>query len=175
MALITCEECNHKISDQAKSCPSCGALKKKEKSLMLPIIAIAIFVGFAWQTITKNDGTPSVTVPFPESTKTISEPDTCKIDDIKCLGNKGYIHATGYCKRHIEKLSTNDFKWTDGILSSMFSSFQWLDKEHGTITYIGDKIKFQNENGVFINMVYSCDVLATGTVISVRTKPGKLN
>ncbi len=174
MALITCYECKKQISDQAKSCPLCGALKKKEKSLILPIIAVAIFVGVAWQAITKNDGAPSATVPFPESTKIISEPENCKIDDIKCLGNKGYIHAAGYCKRPIEKLSSNDFKWTNGVMSQIFTGFQWLDKEHGTITYIGDKIMFQNDQGVFINMVYSCDVLATGTLIGVRTKPGKL-
>jgi hypothetical protein len=28
MALITCAECDHKISDQAASCPSCGAPQK---------------------------------------------------------------------------------------------------------------------------------------------------
>jgi hypothetical protein len=28
MALITCAECGHKISDQATSCPSCGAPQK---------------------------------------------------------------------------------------------------------------------------------------------------
>ena len=28
MSLITCDECNAEISDQAKACPNCGAKKK---------------------------------------------------------------------------------------------------------------------------------------------------
>jgi len=28
MALVNCPECNHKVSDKAKSCPECGACEK---------------------------------------------------------------------------------------------------------------------------------------------------
>ena len=32
MALINCDECGNKISDQAPACPKCGALTKRGKN-----------------------------------------------------------------------------------------------------------------------------------------------
>lgn len=38
MALINCPECNHEISDSAKSCPHCGFRIKKSNNKKVPII-----------------------------------------------------------------------------------------------------------------------------------------
>lgn len=173
MALINCSECNKKISDSAKNCPSCGAPVPKEKSLMPRIILIAIIIGVTWSAFTKNDEKKLTAISFSES-ESNTDQDKCKTDDITCIANKGVAKATGQCKRQIEKLSVNEYKWENSLLKPIFSKVQWFDQDHGTITYIGDKIKFQNDSNAFVNMIYQCDVLITGNVIGVRAKPGKL-
>lgn len=47
MALIACNECRKEISDQAKSCPSCGApIKKPKKSIGAGTIILVVAVVF---------------------------------------------------------------------------------------------------------------------------------
>lgn len=173
MALIKCSECDKKISDSAKNCPSCGAPVPKEKSLIPRIILIAIIIGIAWTALTKNQSETPTKTSFTES-KTNTEQEICKTDDITCIAKKGVAKATGPCKRQIEKLAKNDHRWENGLLDPVFTKVQWFDQDHGTITYLGDKIKFQNDTNSFTNMIYECDVLITGQVIGVRAKPGKL-
>ena len=36
MALINCPECNHEMSDQAKTCPNCGYKIPKVKRVLSP-------------------------------------------------------------------------------------------------------------------------------------------
>ena len=45
MALISCTECGHKISDKAESCPSCGA-QHKNRSKARKGLAVFVAVGF---------------------------------------------------------------------------------------------------------------------------------
>lgn len=49
MAIINCPECGHEVSDQAKSCPSCGVSIKKfndkfvrTKAIILAIVIVTI-------------------------------------------------------------------------------------------------------------------------------------
>ena len=174
---IKCEECGNEISDKAAVCIKCGAplpvltkappapskglnqkLTKHEVWATFIILFIVLFV------IAKSDNTTQ--------SKT---PATCANDDLSCLGNKGIIAAGVYCKEPIEKLALHSVKWTDGTLDMKFSRFRWKDKNAGTITYIGDKVEFQNGFGAFTPMTYTCDLSGDNqTVIDVQAEEGRL-
>jgi TM2 domain-containing membrane protein YozV len=45
MALVTCEECNHQVSDQAVTCPSCGCpfeVEEKKDRTVAALLAIIL-------------------------------------------------------------------------------------------------------------------------------------
>ena len=43
MAILQCYECHHQVSDQAKSCPSCGAeFQVKHKTSVWRILAVLL-------------------------------------------------------------------------------------------------------------------------------------
>lgn len=55
------------------------------------------------------------------------------------------------------------------------SHFRWLDEKAGTLTYIGDKIQFQNGFGAWQTHIYECDYNpATESALSVSARPGRL-
>ena len=75
----------------------------------------------------------------------------------------------------VERLAKYSFEWTDGVLGSKFTHFRWLNKEKGTVTFIGDKIKFQNGFGAWGNYIYECDFdPKSNVVIDVRAREGRL-
>src|SRR6185295_2511694 len=39
MALVNCPECNHKVSDKAKSCPECGYVMEERTSTIADLLA----------------------------------------------------------------------------------------------------------------------------------------
>jgi hypothetical protein len=79
------------------------------------------------------------------------------------------------CRDPIERLAKNDFEWTDGILEPKFSHYRWRDEAKGELTYIGDKIKYQNGFGAWIHHTYQCDLDSSGErVMDVRAAPGRL-
>ena len=77
-----------------------------------------------------------------------------------------------------ERLSQYDMKWDEMHIGERFSKITWKDKEHGIVTYIGDRAKFQTPAGAYINVIYSCDIDPTDTNNPVRgvqlLGPGKL-
>jgi hypothetical protein len=96
--------------------------------------------------------------------------------DLKCWGEKHMVSASVYCKRFVERMAKNNFEWTDGLLEPKFSHYRWKDQAAGSVTYIGDKIKFQNGFGAWIYHTYECDLDASGkNVLDVRARPGRLN
>lgn len=52
MALIKCNECGHKVSDRAKTCPNCGVeieakpVKKNRSKLLMVLIGVMVIIGF---------------------------------------------------------------------------------------------------------------------------------
>ena len=99
----------------------------------------------------------------------------CEKDDLQCLGNAGLINAGVYCKDKVEKLAKHSVKWTDGWADSKFSRFGWRNKEDVVITYVGNKIEFQNGFGAFTPMIYECDLASDNkTVLGVRAEEGRL-
>ena len=100
----------------------------------------------------------------------------CTKDDLSCLGEKGLSGASVYCKKEIEKFAKYSVKWTDTSLFDMkFSRYRWKDQPAGIITYIGDKVEFQNGFGAFTPMTYECDLMPDNkTVLDARVYEGRL-
>ncbi|WP_445357069.1 hypothetical protein ACJJIC_12495 [Microbulbifer sp. ANSA002] len=95
--------------------------------------------------------------------------------DLKCWAEENFISATVHCNRYIEQLAEYSHRWTNAWLEPKFSYYRWKDISAGVVTYIGDKIQFQNGFGAFQNHVYECDYSPTfESVIDVRAEPGKI-
>lgn len=98
----------------------------------------------------------------------------CKTD-LQCWGDKHSIKASFACRPHVERLAKYQFEWTDGWLDSKFSRFKWKDKARGQLTYVGDKIKFQNGFGAWQFAIYTCDYdPLADVVLNVDATPGRM-
>lgn len=98
----------------------------------------------------------------------------CKTD-LQCWGDKHSIKASFACRPHVERLAKYQFEWTDGWLDSKFSRFGWKNKAKGQLTYVGDKIKFQNGFGAWQFATYTCDYdPVADTVLNVAANAGRL-
>ena len=94
---------------------------------------------------------------------------------LHCWGDKHSVAASVYCPDSVERLARYDHEWTDGFLGSKFSRFAWKDRKRGTLTYIGDEIKFQNAFGAWQPHTYHCDFdPLQRQVLDVRAMPGRL-
>lgn len=99
----------------------------------------------------------------------------CKTD-LSCWGEENLAAGGAYCQPYVERLAKYSHKWTDSTLELKFYKYRWADKSKGTVTYIGDRIQFQNGFGAFQNHVYECDFdPATNRVLNVRAEPGRLS
>jgi hypothetical protein len=57
----------------------------------------------------------------------------------------------------------------------MFSNWRWENKSKGIVTFIGDKIQFENGSGASENYIYESDYdPASKKVLDIRATPGKL-
>lgn len=168
MAMTKCKECKNEVSTSAKTCPHCGvsnpSVTAKQQLLGLVILGVLIAAGFSMC----SGGDESK----PEVPKV--DDATCK-QDLQCWGDRHNVGAAVMCAGPVEKLAKYSARWTDGLLEPKFSHFRWLNKQQGTITYIGDKIEFQNGFGAFQKHVYECDYHPeTKKVLDVRARPGQL-
>lgn len=170
MAMTKCKECGKEISTSANSCPHCGVKNPgaSAKDYIVGTVAlVVIFLGLAMWI-----GTPQK--PKQTAAEKAAVEAACK-QDLQCWGDKHNVAAGVYCKDYVEKLAKYSHEWTDGMLEPKFSHFRWKDKSKGYITYIGDKVKFQNGFGAWQNYVYECDLdPETNTVLDVRARPGRL-
>lgn len=56
-----------------------------------------------------------------------------------------------------------------------FASFRWQGKEKSALSYVGDKVEFQNGFGAYQAMNYTCDYDPVHKrVLGVWAKPGRL-
>lgn len=163
MALAKCKECEKEVSTSAKTCPHCGVkypgvTDVSTTSIFVGTFAIGIILFLISQCSTGDKE---------------SEKATCKLD-LKCWGGNNLIDATVDCKKYVEKLSLYSARWT-GDTTDRFSHFRWLNKEKATLTFVGDKIEFQNGFGAYQAHVYECDYDPTSkTVLDVHARPGRL-
>lgn len=77
--------------------------------------------------------------------------------DLQCWGDRHAAMAGFRCASEVERLAAYSHQWTDGILESKFPRFMWKDREAGILTYMGDRIQFQNGFGAWVNHSYFCD------------------
>ncbi len=182
MALTNCKECKKEVSTSAKVCPHCGvkdpgvtlALKVGSTIFFIVVIWIIVAVMFGGDDKQKADTVAVKTAPAKTPEQIAAELAACKAD-IQCWGDKYNVEADIQCDEYIERLANYSFEWTDGWMDPKLSHFRWLDQDKGWITYIGDKIKFQNGFGVWQNIIYECDFAPeTNTVMNVRAEPGML-
>lgn len=96
-------------------------------------------------------------------------------EDLQCIADKKHIEATFVCKRFVENLAKTDFQWVDGWSEPKFSRFRFKNLKHDTITYVGDKIQFQNGMGAWIRHIYECDYnIDDKSVVDVRARQGRM-
>lgn len=101
--------------------------------------------------------------------------DTACRTDLQCWGDRNLGAATGPCTRAVERLAKNSHKWVDEWLQTKFSRFRWSTADKTRLTYIGDRIQYQNGFGAWINHVYECDFdPATRRVVDARAEAGRL-
>lgn len=168
MALIKCKECGNDVSTKAEACPKCGA-KVTTQNVGCGTVFGALFLGVIIIGVLGSVFNSS------SDSGTKAESANCSPDDLQCLGDKGSISAGVYCSDQVERLAKHSAKWMDGLLEPKFSHFRWRNREKGEITYIGDKVQFQNGFGAFTNMVYECDMAMDGkTILDVRVREGRL-
>lgn len=169
MALVKCKECGHEVSKKAETCPNCGAPVKQKPTqygcgtLILLAFIVFIFIGV----FSSNDSSNT------QSKPKVSDAE-CK-KTLQCWGDKHSIAAGVRCESYVEKLAKYSHKWTDGMLEPKFSHFRWKNQAKGVVTFIGDKIQFQNGFGAWQHYVYECDYdPSSEQVLDVRAREGRL-
>lgn len=104
----------------------------------------------------------------------LAELENCK-KDLQCWAERHLANATYPCTEAITKLPQYTMEWTDGTLEPKFSHYAWADKAKSTVAYIGDKARFQNGFGAWVDVVYRCDYdPASQTVVKAHADPGHL-
>jgi len=130
------------------------------------ILAVVIFVVFS------NIYT---SISAPDSPANVPVSDAECVKSLQCWGDKHNISAAIHCQDPVERLAKNTFRWTDGMLETKFLNFRWFREKDGTLTYIGDRIEFQNGFGAWQVYTYQCDYdPATAKVLGVHAQPGRI-
>jgi hypothetical protein len=80
MALVKCKECGHKVSTEAKICPSCGIKHPAPTrvSSMAAVLIIGIFILTIWIVNGSNSGTP-----YSSSSPSVSQPRSSAVKEEK--------------------------------------------------------------------------------------------
>lgn len=168
MALIKCKECGNEVSTKAEACPKCGAKVPTDKvgcGTVFGVVILTVIILSVFSSAFDSSSDHAAN----------AEPATCGPADLQCLGDKGTVSAGVYCADQVERMAKHSAKWLDGMLEPKFSHFRWRNQEKGEITYIGDKVQFQNGFGAFTNMIYECDMAADGkTILDIRVQEGRL-
>jgi hypothetical protein len=172
MALKPCKSCKHQIDASAKTCPNCGVSNPGVgvKEQIAGVVFLVIIVFIALKTCSggsEEKGSSTAQAPKVDEA-------TCR-KDLKCWAEEKLVSASVYCKAPVESLGKYKAKWTDGTFDMKFSRYRWKNQEQGIVTYIGDKIEYQNGFGAYQPHIYECDFNpATEKVLDVRASPGRL-
>lgn len=170
MALKPCKSCKHDVDVTAKVCPNCGVkdpgVTAAQQVIGGVILLIIIAVTFSMCSSNKDNK--------PEQKQSQVDEAACR-KSLQCAGDKYGISAGVYCKSSVERLAKYTSRWTDGTFEMKFSHFRWLNQDKGLITFVGDKIEFQNGFGAFQKHIYECDFNPMNNqVLEVRARPGQL-
>ncbi|MCY1210824.1 hypothetical protein D9M69_142590 [compost metagenome] len=179
MALVKCKECKKEVSNKAKLCPHCGVKNPAvgRKETLIGLVAMLTVAVMLMQCMggSKEGGTDKPDAAAKETPEQIAAKEAACKSDLQCWGDKHAIAAGIACAPEVEKLAKYSHKWTDGMMETKFPRFRWANKDHSAITYIGDKIQFQNGFGAMQNHLYQCDFDPLAKqVVGVRAAPGRL-
>ena len=168
--LASCKTCGKEVSKTAKSCPHCGEenpIPNESVSIWSVVFAGAFLIWLFSQLLDFGGGSTA------KDQSVISDQE-CK-KSLQCWGDKHSVEAEVRCDDVVERMAKYSHEWTDGFVEPKFSRFRWKDESSGVVTYIGDKVRFQNGFGAWQNQVYECDFSPLlSRVIDVRISPGKL-
>lgn len=173
MALTKCKECKKEVSSSAPTCPHCGVKNPGVGTWQVLVGLGALAVGIAAVvSCMGGESKPGASEKTPE--QLAAEEAACKAD-LQCWGDKNLIRATFACVPEVERHAKYSHKWVDGTLEPKFERFRWANKEHSVLTFLGDKVQFQNGFGAYQNVSYQCDYdPVAGRVLAVRTAAGRL-
>jgi hypothetical protein len=109
------------------------------------------------------------------TTEELEREEASCAQDLRCLGRRYLPDATVACTSLVERLANKNFEWIDEWDKPKFSNYRWENRELAVITYVGDKIKFQNDSGAWLPSTYECDFdTKTNAIVDVRVKVGEL-
>lgn len=179
MALVKCKECKKEVSSKAKLCPHCGiknpAVGAKETLVGLVVVVVGVVMLAQCMGGSNKGDADKVEATPKETPEQIAAKEAACRSDLQCWGDKHAIAAKIACAPEIEKLAKFSHKWTDGMMDTKFPRFRWANKDHTAVTYLGDKIQFQNGFGAMQNHFYQCDYDPVAKqVVGVRAAPGRL-
>ncbi|SPR99535.1 zinc ribbon domain-containing protein [Cupriavidus taiwanensis] len=179
MALVKCKECKKEVSSKAKLCPHCGvknpSVGTKETLVGLFVVLMGVVMLTQCMGGSKDGDAGKADAPSNETAEQIAAKEAACKSDLQCWGDKHVIAASVACAPEVEKLAKYSHKWTDGMMDTKFPRFRWANKDHSAVTYIGDKIQFQNGFGAMQNHLYHCDYDPLAKqVLNVRAAPGRL-
>jgi hypothetical protein len=169
MALIKCKECNHQISNQAKTCPSCGCPVELNKGSLTHWMGIGFTVAITLLLIYAIFQPSKPLTPEEKAAKSYIE--ACKNDYTSCNNNADLINnyskifdATRACQDVIEDKTKYGVEWPVFPFGS-FSSGE--DYPETSAILIADKqLKVKNEFGTFGKAIAKCRYnLASSKVI----------
>jgi RNA polymerase subunit RPABC4/transcription elongation factor Spt4 len=170
MALTACKSCKQQVDTTAKTCPHCGVANPGVTAAQGIAGVVGLLVIIAVVVAMCSGGKDEK----PDAKQAEIDEATCR-KELACWAEKALISAGVYCKEPIERLGKYSSRWTDGTFDMKFSRYRWLNQEKGTVTYLGDKIEFQNGFGAYQAHYYECDFEpASSQVLDVRAAPGRL-
>lgn len=109
-----------------------------------------------------------------EAAKERAKEAACR-SDLGCWAEKHFVRASFACAAVVPRLAQYTHRWTDGTLEPKFSRYRWSDRAAGVVTYIGDRVEFQNGFGAWLSMIYTCDYdTGSGHVVDAQASAGRL-
>jgi hypothetical protein len=193
----SCQACGMQLPEQPTTPPDLipqraehGERKAKPKAKPAVIVGLLLFIAWAYSHWGEAPSSPTpASQPHQQLTHKQAERERRmaewkakkEVEDaqcrqsLQCWGDRNSLIATMNCKGAVEGLAKYTYEWTDGFFESKFSRFRWQSEAHGGITYIGDKIRFQNGFGAWQHHIYECDFdTLNKTVLMARAYPGRL-
>lgn len=92
----------------------------------------------------------------PKRKAEFAKADACR-NDLHCWSNKWSGQANAYCAIKIQGRALYGYKWmTRKLFETKFTKAKWRDKNKGSLSYWGNKLKFKNMYGIWAPMKYVC-------------------
>jgi hypothetical protein len=125
--------------------------------------------------LTSPPPTTQPTKPAPPAPPTPAERVASCKGGLQCLTDQFLSEASVYCRESIERLARFQHEWTDGFFEQKFSRSKWKDRSKSIVTFMGDRIKFQNGFGAWQTHLYECDFdLKNWKILGARAAPGRI-